>query len=91
MEAQACVSESEAVAFVNQGQTNNANGGGQDLSHIRCFNCGEYGHYASQCPNRSQEQQGTALCTVASTDTGAEREENDKFTFSQMGLTLPAS
>ena len=42
-------------------------GGGQerDMSTVRCFACGEMGHYAGQCPKKKKKQQqdGTTATT----------------------------
>lgn len=31
-------------------------GGGRDKSHIKCFNCEEYGHYSNQCPHPKKKK-----------------------------------
>ena len=28
----------------------------KDISEIQCFNCGEFGHYASQCPHEKRKR-----------------------------------
>jgi hypothetical protein len=58
--------EADGLAFVNAGGER-GEAGGRNLDHILCFECGEPGHYANQCPHRNQgEQQGTNLCTSES-------------------------
>lgn len=32
-------------------------GTGRDKSHIKCFNCDLYGHFASECKNKKQEEE----------------------------------
>jgi hypothetical protein len=40
-------------------------GSGQDISKVRCFSCGEMGHYARQCPKRKKKrQQGGMAATT---------------------------
>lgn len=36
----------------------------RDKSHIKCFNCNDYGHYASECrkPKRNHEDQVNLMC-----------------------------
>ena len=51
------VGDADGVAFVNAG---NERGGQRNLDHITCFECGEEGHYARDCPRRNQD--GTNLC-----------------------------
>jgi hypothetical protein len=31
---------------------------------VRCFTCGEMGHYAGQCPKKKKRQQGGSTATV---------------------------
>jgi hypothetical protein len=35
----------------------------KDMSKVRCFACGELGHYAGQCPKKKKKQGGTAATT----------------------------
>jgi hypothetical protein len=41
-------------------------GGGQerDMSTVRCFACGEMGHYAGQCPKKKKQQQDGLAVTI---------------------------
>jgi hypothetical protein len=77
----------DGVAFINAG---GERGEPRNLDHITCFDCGEPGHYASNCPNRTQgEQGGTNLCTCGTEETD---DGNGGFSFSQSGAQdIPAS
>jgi hypothetical protein len=33
------------------------------MSTVRCFACGEMGHYAGQCPKKKKKQQGGSAAT----------------------------
>nr|AAK50412.1 Putative retroelement [Oryza sativa Japonica Group] len=33
-----------------------SSGGGRDKSHIKCFNCEEFGHYSTQCPHPKKKK-----------------------------------
>jgi Zinc knuckle len=39
----------------NQGRFSSGNKQKKDLSHIKCYNCGEMGHYKNKCPKLKQE------------------------------------
>jgi hypothetical protein len=39
-------------------------GQGRDMSTVRCFACGEMGHYAGQCPKKKKKQQDGSAATV---------------------------
>jgi Zinc knuckle len=39
----------------NQGQFLSGNKQKKDLSHIKCYNCGEMGHYKNKCPKLKRE------------------------------------
>jgi Zinc knuckle len=39
----------------NQGQFSSGNKQKKDLSHIKCYNCGEMGHYKNKCPKLKKE------------------------------------
>ena len=74
--------DNDGLAFVNAG-CEPREGTGHNLNHIVCFECGQPGHYANQCPNRKQgeqQEQGINLCMngMVETENGAGR-----FLFSQ--------
>lgn len=58
--------EEEDIALVNKGKAEKAPSQGQgskggekkkkDLSKIKCFRCGEFGHYNTRCPYKKGEQ-----------------------------------
>jgi hypothetical protein len=39
------------------GESNNNSGQKRDVSTVRCFACGEMGHYAGQCAKKKRKQQ----------------------------------
>jgi hypothetical protein len=45
------------------GESNNSSGQRRDMSTVRCFSCGEIGHYAGQCPKKKKQQDGSATTT----------------------------
>ena len=52
------------------GERGNGNGSskkkGKDLSKIKCYNCQDYGHYASNCPQpKRKKKQGNGLSSTA--------------------------
>jgi hypothetical protein len=46
------------------GERNNNSGKKRDMSTVRCFACGEMGHYARQCPKKKKKQQGGSAATT---------------------------
>jgi hypothetical protein len=40
------------------------NSQGRDMNTVRCFACGEMGHYAGQCPKKKKKQQDESAATV---------------------------
>jgi hypothetical protein len=36
----------------------------RDMSTVRCFSCGEMGHYAGQCPKKKKKQQDVSAATA---------------------------
>jgi hypothetical protein len=59
----------DSIAFVTAGRN------GRTYAHIRCLNCDKDGHYANQCPNQQQQEQGASLKV--------------HFSFSQSKFTIP--
>ena len=52
------------------GEHGNGNGSskkkGKDLSKIKCYNCQDWGHYASNCPQpKRKKKQGNGLSSTA--------------------------
>jgi hypothetical protein len=74
------IGDADGVAFVNAG---GEHGEARNLDHITCFKCHEIGHYASNCPNEDQGEQGgtnLCICGMEEVDNG-----NGGFTFLQSG------
>jgi hypothetical protein len=45
------------------GESSNNSGQRRDMSTVRCFACGEMGHYAGQCPKKKKKQDMLAVTT----------------------------
>jgi hypothetical protein len=41
-----------------------SNGTKRDMSAVRCFSCGEMGHYAGQCPKKKKKEQDVSTATT---------------------------
>jgi hypothetical protein len=55
------------------GESSSSNGQRRDMSIVRCFACGEMGHYAEQCPKKKKTQRYVSAGTIE------EIEFNDQF------------
>jgi hypothetical protein len=47
-----------------QGGEGSNSGQKRDMSTVRCFACGEMGHYVGQCPKKKKKQQGGLAATT---------------------------
>jgi hypothetical protein len=45
-------------------ESNNSSGQKRDMSIVRCFACGEMGHYAGLCPKKKNKQQDVSAATA---------------------------
>ena len=48
-------SNEENVALLIKGKGKGGKKREKDLSKVRCYNCNKFGHYASQCPKKKDE------------------------------------
>jgi hypothetical protein len=46
------------------GESSNNSGYKRDMSTVRCFSCGEMGHYAGQCPKKKKKKQDVSAMTT---------------------------
>ena len=37
----------------------------KDLSKVKCFGCGQLGHYVRQCPKKTRDKKGKQMVTLA--------------------------
>jgi len=65
--------EEEDVALASEGKQEKWKK--KDLSKVKCFNCGELGHYASQCPRKKSK--GEAFKTKAALARAEKEVETD--------------
>ena len=58
-------SSEENVAFLTKGKGKGRKKREKDPSKVRCYNCNKFGHYASQCPKKKDEdKEGAASAEV---------------------------
>jgi hypothetical protein len=50
--------QSDGMAFANVGAEDSAGGEHKNKDHIICYDCGDKGHYANQCPKRNNRNIG---------------------------------
>ena len=89
----------KGVSFATQGQgesgEKNQDGPRGHKSHIKCFNCGVFRHYANQCdkaPKEEVDNQGTAICITTIESPDPEHDTKyDAFSFSQPNDMIPKS
>jgi hypothetical protein len=51
-----------------RGERSSRSGQKRDMSTVRCFACGEMGHYAGQCPKKKKKQQDVSAATTEEID-----------------------
>jgi len=69
------VKEEENVTLASKGQQEKR-GRKKDLSKVKCFRCGELGHYNTQCPLRKKVKE-EKQATLAEIDRFSSRLEED--------------
>ena len=56
-------SSEDNVALLTKGKGKGGKKREKDLSKVRCFNCKKFGHYATQCPKKKDEDKDGATST----------------------------
>lgn len=79
-------SPSDGVAFATTGTEADRNGRRpprRDKSDIECYNCGDKGHYANECPKETTERTGTQMLLAGVESGDYDQKEHVGFNFLQ--------
>ena len=71
------VKKEEDAALTSSGQQGQQKRKKKGISKVRCFKCGELGHYATQCPWKKDKEEASKL-KVTSAKADGEGEDDDR-------------